>query len=698
MTPLSVWAPYPQRVEALVDGRRRPLVRTDDGWWGDDQAVPAGTDYGFSLDGGPLLPDPRSPWQPAGVDGPSRTVDHDAFAWTDGTWPGLHLPSAVLYELHVGTFSKEGTFDGVIAHLDHLVDLGVDAIELLPVAEAGGRRGWGYDGVDLFAPHHAYGGPDRLKALVDACHARGLGVILDVVYNHLGPAGNYLGRFGPYFTDRHRTNWGDAVNVDGPDSGEVRAFILDNVVAWLGDHHLDGLRLDAVHAIVDSSALHILEEIADVVERLAAKVGRSLCVIAESDLNDPRFVRPRTAGGYGLDAAWADEFHHAIHAALTGETNGYYEDFGSLAEVGTALRRAWVYAGEYSRHRRRVHGRPPVGLGAGAFVVCIQNHDQVGNRALGERLSQLTTPGRARIAAALLCCAPFVPLLFQGEEWAASTPFQYFTDHGDAELGRAITEGRTKEFSSFGWAPETVPDPQDAATFERSKLDWAELGEADHSAMLKWYRTLLALRRQVPALSDPDLGMTDVALPGDDGHLVMRRGPITVTINLGARPVPLPVAPGASVVAAFPQPVDPGAGATGLELAPDGVAVIYLDAAREELGRALLAAEIRAADLAGELDDLKAATAQGPDDEHDPEGSTVGYERARIEAQVAQSRSRIDDLRNALGRLDVGTFGRCQTCGGAVAAQRLEALPSTTTCLACAEGGLPASQAVRGYR
>ncbi|MDQ6784829.1 MAG: malto-oligosyltrehalose trehalohydrolase [Actinomycetota bacterium] len=564
---VSVWAPRPGRVDAVVAGQRRRLRRDERGWWTLEETVAAGTDYGFSLDGGPVLADPRSPWQPNGVEGPSRTVDHEAFAWTDRSWRGLHLPSAVLYELHVGTFSESGTFEGAIAHLDHLVELGVNAVELLPVAEASGRRGWGYDGVDLFASHHAYGGPDGLKALVDACHARGIGVVADVVYNHLGPAGNHLSRYGPYFTDRHVTNWGDAVNVDGPDSGEVRSFIVDNVVAWLRDYHIDGLRLDAVHAIADTSAVHIAETISVAVAALAAQVGRPLFVVAESDLNDPRFVRPRLAGGYGLDAAWADEFHHAIHAALTGETNGYYEDFGSLAHVATALRRAWVYAGEYSPHRRRVHGRAPVGLDASAFVVCIQNHDQVGNRALGERLCHLTTPGRARIAAALLLCSPFVPLLFQGEEWAASTPFQYFTDHADAELGRAVTEGRTHEFSSFGWSPDTVPDPQDPATFFRSKLDWSELGDGEHASMLEWYRTLIALRRRFADITNPDLAATEVTVSEAEGRLILRRGRITVVVNLGTSPVPLALPAGGIVVASHPE-------GAATRVAPDGVAIV----------------------------------------------------------------------------------------------------------------------------
>ncbi len=358
MRELTVWAPRPERVELVTGGRRVPMRRGDGGWWhaAAGQAGP-GTDYAFSLDGGPPRPDPRSAFQPAGVDGPSRVVDHDGFGWTDAGWRGLPLAGAVLYECHTGTFSEPGTFDGVVAHLGHLAGLGVDAVELMPVGEFAGTRGWGYDGVGLYAPHHAYGGPDGLKRLVDAAHAAGLGVVLDVVYNHLGPAGNYLPEFGPYFSARHQTNWGDGVNLDGPDCGEVRRFVADNALMWLRDYHIDGLRLDAVHAIADDSAVHILEQLQDEVSALAAHLRKPLFLIAESDLNDPRFVRGREAGGYGLAAAWADEWHHALHAVLTGERDGYYADFGSLALLAKALRQAWVYDGTYSPHRRRVHGR-----------------------------------------------------------------------------------------------------------------------------------------------------------------------------------------------------------------------------------------------------------------------------------------------------------------------------------------------------
>ncbi len=529
-----VWAPRAARsVEVvLADGRRVALHAAERGYWAGE--APAG-DYGFSLDGGPARPDPRSPSQPHGVDGPSRPVDHGGFAWTDREWPGFSLPRAVLYELHVGTFSPAGTFDGVIGRLDHLVALGVDAIEIMPVAAFAGDRGWGYDGVDLWAPHVAYGGPDGLKRLVDACHARGLGVVLDVVYNHLGPAGNFLGEFGPYFVDLHPTNWGPGLNVDGPGSDEVRAWVVDNARMWLRDYHLDGLRLDAVHAIVDESALHVLEQLSAAVADVAAEQGRPLWLIAESDLNAPRFVRPPAEGGYGLHAAWADEWHHALHAALTGERDGYYEDFGPLQLLGKALRQAWVYDGTYSPHRQRTHGRAPTGLHGGRFVVSTQNHDQVGNRARGERLGHLVSPDRVRIAAALLLTSPFVPLLFQGEEWSASTPFQYFTDHAP-ELGRAVSEGRRHEFAAFGWEAGEVPDPQDPGTFARSVLRWDEVTEPGHAEILDWYRELIALRRSRPELAAAPLDDVEVEVDEDADRVVVRRraAGVEVVVDLAA--------------------------------------------------------------------------------------------------------------------------------------------------------------------
>ena len=577
MTSFEVWAPDAERVDVVLGGDRRPMARDRRGWWSlDAPDAGPGTRYGFSLDGGPVRPDPRSRHQPDGVDGPSAVLDPD-FPWTDGSWHGRPLAGSVLYELHVGTFTPEGTFDAAIERLPHLVDLGVDAVEVMPVNEFSGTRGWGYDGVGLYAVHHAYGGPDGFRRFIDACHGHGLAVVLDVVYNHLGPHGNHLAEFGPYFTDARSTNWGAAINVDGPHSDEVRRFLIDDALMWLDEFHCDGLRLDAVHAIEDASAVHVLEQLAVEVEAQAARLGRAAFLIAESDRNDPRYVRIREAGGYGLDAAWADEWHHALHAVLTGEVDGYYEDFGSIELLAKALRQAWVYDGTWSPHRRRTHGRPPDGLAGHRFVVSVQNHDQIGNRAAGDRLGAGVTTGRLQVAAALLLTGPFTPLLFQGEEWGASTPFQYFTAHEDPELGRAVTEGRRREFSSFGWGADDVPDPQDAATFERSKLAWDERDEAPHAEILAWYRDLLALRRREPDLTDPRLERVRVAADPATATLEVRRGRILVAANLGGAPSQVPVPTGSEVVLATPgtgrvERVDGEA----VEVAPDGVAIVRL--------------------------------------------------------------------------------------------------------------------------
>jgi maltooligosyltrehalose trehalohydrolase len=547
MRRFEVWAPRPERVELVLEGERRPMTAVPGGWWrAEVDDAPAGTRYGFSLDGGPARPDPRSHHQPEGVDGPSAVVDHSAFEWHDGGWRGIALPGAVLYELHIGTFSPEGTFDGAVARLDHLVALGVDAVEIMPVAEFSGDRGWGYDGVDLFAPHHAYGGPDGLKRLVDACHGAGLGVVMDVVYNHLGPAGSFLPEFGPYLSEHHHTAWGDAVNFDGEDSDEVRRFVVDNACHWLDRYHCDGLRLDAVHAIVDTSATSILEEIGQAVAALGAHLRRPLFVIAESDLNDPRLVRRVEAGGLGLDAAWADGWHHGVHVALTGEAAGYYEDYVDADVLPKALEQAWVLDGTWSAHRRRRHGRSPQGLDPHRFVVCAQNHDQVGNRAAGDRRAALMSEGRLRIAAALLLTSPFVPMIFQGEEWAAGTPFQYFTGHPDTSLGAAVSHGRRQEFIAFGWDPADVPDPQDLATFERSKLDWSEPAGGAHRRALDWHRRLIALRRCLPVLTDRRV-TAEAAY--DAGRLTVRRGPVLVAANLADSEITVTVEPGTTLLA-----------------------------------------------------------------------------------------------------------------------------------------------------
>ncbi|MBW3643751.1 MAG: malto-oligosyltrehalose trehalohydrolase [Actinobacteria bacterium] len=574
MTTFRVWAPRADQVDIDISGRRIPMREVAGGWHEVQVAdAGAGTDYAFVLDRSDPLPDPRSGSQPHGVHGRSRLIDHSSFAWSDDAWRGFYLPSAVLYELHVGTFSPEGTFDGVIERLDHLVDLGVTAVELLPVAEFPGARNWGYDGVALFAPHHGYGGPEGLKRLVDACHARGLGVVLDVVYNHLGPEGNYLERFGPYFTSFYATPWGQAVNFDQRGSDEVRRFVIDNALGWLRDYHIDGLRLDAVHAIVDTSATHVLEQLATEVAELAASENRQLWLVAESDLNDPRVVRPRDVGGYGINAQWSDDFHHALHTVLTAEDLGYYADFGSLADLATALESAWVYAGRWSASRGRAHGRPPGGLPGWCFLGYLQNHDQVGNRAVGDRMSATVSIPRLKVGAALYLTAPFVPMIFQGEEWAASSPFQYFTSHEDPELGRLVRQGRRSEFAAFGWAAEQVPDPQDPSTFERSKLNWRELDTPPHAEVLAWYCRLVALRRSTSGLADGRLDRVRVRYDEDARWLVVERGQLRVAANLGEveHKVDLGEGAGLSLLLASDERIALDSGSVTLQ--PDSVAI-----------------------------------------------------------------------------------------------------------------------------
>ncbi len=563
-----VWAPAAAGVDLMLGSERRAMVAAEGGWWAAPLELPPATDYAFSLDGGRRLPDPRSPWQPAGIDGPSRTLDHDAFAWSDAGWRAPPLGSGAIYELHIGTFTPGGTFASAIDRLGELLELGVTHLEIMPVAEFSGDRGWGYDGVDLYAPHHAYGGPEGYKRLVDAAHRIGLAVIGDVVYNHLGPAGNYLERFGPYFTDRYTTPWGRAINYDDRDSEEVRRFVVDNALMWLRDYHLDGLRLDAIQTIFDSSALHILEQLTGEVGRLSLEVGRPLLVTAETDRNDPRLVRSTDAGGYGLDAAWNDDFHHALHALLTGERGGYYAEFGEAEQLGEALQHGWVFRGGFSPERERRHGREPTGLPGDRFVAFVQNHDQVGNRAQGERLAHLVGVARAKIAAAVLLTAPFVPLLFQGEEWAASSPFLYFSDHRDRELGEAVRAGRRSEFAGFGWDPASIPDPQDPETFERSMLRWEERHTREHAEMLEWYRALLALRQSRPSLLDPSLAA--VRCHSDAGSMVVERGDTTVAFALGTDARELRVT-GELLLASDPA-VTLADGR--LSLPPDGVAIV----------------------------------------------------------------------------------------------------------------------------
>ncbi|MBP0450395.1 malto-oligosyltrehalose trehalohydrolase [Kitasatospora sp. RG8] len=569
-----MWAPAAAgQVEVEVGGARHPLARDGAraGWWRGE--APAG-DYAFRLDGGPPLPDPRSPWQPHGPDGPSRPVDHAAFRWSQTGWRGRPLPGAVLYELHVGTFTAAGTFDAAARHLEHLAALGVDFVELLPVCPFPGRHGWGYDGVSLWAVHEPYGGPEGLKRFVDAAHRTGLGVVLDVVHNHLGPSGNYLPAYGPYFTDRHHTPWGSAVNLDAPGSDEVRAYLTGSALAWLRDYRIDGLRLDAVHALADDRAVHFLEELATEVEKLAIATNRPLFLVAESDLNSPRTTAPREAGGQGLTAQWSDDFHHALHTALTGESQGYYGDFAAapLAAVARTLTRGFFHDGGWSSFRGRSHGRPFPAAHGHRLLGYLQTHDQVGNRALGDRLSTSLTPGQLACGAALVLTSPFTPMLFMGEEWGASTPWQYFTDHTDPDLAEAVRQGRRREFAEHGWQAEAVPDPQEPATVLRSVLDWTEPRRAPHSELLSWHRTLIRLRRDRPELADPDLSAVRVGFDEAARWLVVHRGPYRVAVNLSGSSAVLPLgAAGREVVAAFGEAAIDGA---GVRLGAESVAVV----------------------------------------------------------------------------------------------------------------------------
>jgi maltooligosyltrehalose trehalohydrolase len=511
------------------------------GWWNlRVEEAQCGDEYAFLIDDDATpYPDPRSLRQEHGVHGPSQLYDHSKFEWHDQLWRGSPRSGAVLYELHIGTFSEEGTFDGAIKHLDYLAELGITHVEPMPVAEFAGNRGWGYDGVALFATHEPYGGPDGLKRFVDACHARGLSVILDVVYNHFGPVGNYANKFGPYVTSKHKTPWGDAVNLDQGGSDEVRRFFCDNALMWLRDYHCDGLRFDAVHEFIDRSAIHFMEQMSAEVERLSATVGREHYLIAESDLNDPRVIRPREAHGYGMDSQWSDDFHHALFTLLyTKEGDrGYYRDFGTLADLHKALKHAYVFDGQYSTYRKSKHGRMADGLSAHHFVHFDQNHDQVGNRALGERLEHLCGMDAAKVALGLVLMAPYVPMLFMGEEFAASTPFMYFADHDDEEMRKNVAEGRKQEFKDFAIGDD-LPDPEELETFMRSKLNWDELNEGKHAEMLAWTKSLIKLRRCTVALNDGSMQHLLVSTDETRRTLVMVRDEARVVMNLGTEVYP----------------------------------------------------------------------------------------------------------------------------------------------------------------
>jgi maltooligosyltrehalose trehalohydrolase len=585
---IEVWAPNAERVRVrrLADDgatlEERDLERaTADaaGWWRTDLELAEGDRYGFLLgDSEDLRPDPRSRRQPEGVHGPSAAFDPTTYSWNDAAWTGRQLPGGVIYELHVGTFTPDGTLDSLIERLDHLVDLGVTHIELLPVNDFNGRWNWGYDGVLWYAVHEGYGGPRAYQRLVDAAHARGLAVIQDVVYNHLGPSGNYLPEFGPYLRDGDRNTWGDSVNLD---ESAVREYIIENALMWLRDFHVDGLRLDAVHALRDQQPNHILREMSQRVDALSAQQNRPLTLIAESDMNDPTLILPREAGGYGLTAQWSDDWHHAVHVALTGETTGYYEDFAAADALTKVSQGGFFHDGTFSSFRERPHGRPiPEDVPAWRLVTFAQDHDQIGNRAVGDRLSSTLSPERLAVAAVLTLTAPGTPMLFMGEEWGASTPWQFFTSHPEPELGRATAEGRIAEFERMGWDPDVVPDPQDPETFERSHLRWDELEEPVHARLQELYRALIALRRERPDLTDPSMASTRVTVQvspdrteGAPDARVYRidRGATSVLVNLSSEETAFDVRDGGEVlVATSDVRIDAGRAV----LPPDSAAVV----------------------------------------------------------------------------------------------------------------------------
>lgn len=528
----AVWAPQARdQVELVLRDQRIPL-RQNGFWWHTATAAQPGDRYAFVLDGGPERPDPQSLAQPDGPHERSVVVDLDAHQWRDSDWPGTFLRGAAIYELHIGTFTPEGTFDAAIKKLDHLVALGISLVEVMPIACFPGTRGWGYDGVAPYAVHEMYGGAAACQRFVDACHQRGIGVLLDVVYNHLGPSGNYLSEFGPYFTEHYATPWGPAINLDGPGSDEVRRYFIDNAVMWLRDFHFDGLRLDAVHEFHDGRAMHFLEELSRRIDSLASQLGRPLTLIAESDRNDPRTVTALddTGSGLGLTGQWSDDIHHALHVLLTGETGGYYSDFADAGAIPKVLRTPFFHDGTWSSFRRRHHGRP-VDLERTAswrYVASLQTHDQIGNRAAGDRLSASLDAGRLACGAALLLTSQYTPMLFMGEEWGASTPWQYFTDHQEPELATAVSEGRRREFVSHGWTAD-VPDPQAFSTFVDSKLDWSERTEGDHRRLLDWYAALLRLRRDTPSLTSD----SPPQVRRDGMTITVRRDDLVVLVNLG---------------------------------------------------------------------------------------------------------------------------------------------------------------------
>ena len=529
-TEFRVWAPQRERVELhIVAPREQRIAMTKrDGYHEAVVEAGEGTRYFFNLDGDDR-PDPASRFQPEGVHGPSEVVSRD-FDWHDADWKGLALEDYAIYELHVGTFTEEGTFDAAIGKLDGLKELGITAVELLPVAQFPGERNWGYDGVYVGAAQASYGGARGLKRLADACHQRGLALVLDVVYNHLGPEGNYLGQFGPYFTDRYKTPWGFALNFDGAYSDEVRWFFVHNALQWVDEFHIDALRVDAVHAIVDHSAEPFLQDLTTAVRERADKLGRRIYTIAESDLNDPRVIAPAEKLGLGFDSQWMDDFHHSLHVLLTGESDGYYEGFGKVSDLARVFERGYLWIGQHNTYRKRRYGlHPQTGDGA-KFVICAQNHDQVGNRMMGDRLATIIPFEKLALAAAAVVLSPFLPMLFMGEEYGEQAPFQYFTSHSDPELIENVRKGRMEEFDDFAWQGE-VPDPHAEETFRRSKLQWSLLDEERHRRLRDLYRELFRIRRETPSLRALDLSAVETQADDEQRTLVVRRGDCVIAFN-----------------------------------------------------------------------------------------------------------------------------------------------------------------------
>jgi len=550
----SVWAPRRKSLCVEVNGTRHAMESRQHGWWQADVAdAEHGSDYLFYLEDDPQgYPDPRSPWQPYDVHGSSRVFDHRRFCWSDHEFSPVALPDAVIYELHIGTFTQQGTFANAEDQLAALRELGITHVELMPLNSFPGRFGWGYDGVALYAPQESYGGPGALQHFVNACHENQLGVVLDVVYNHFGPVGNYTGKFAPYITESHHTPWGGAVNLEEYGSTEVRRFFCDNALMWLRDFHFDGLRLDAIQTYIDRSATHLLEQLSEEVEVLSKQLNRPLFLIAESDLNDPRVVTARKAAdgsdqfGYGIDAQWSDDFHHSLFAYLTGQRHTYYSDFGSLAQLAKSLTSVFVFDGLYAENRGRIHGRPVHKIDRNRFLGYVQNHDQVGNQAYGDRLLALVGVRKAKVAAAMVLTAPFIPMLFQGEEFGASSPFLYFAQHDDPVIARSVSEGRRLEHAHEGDA-NSIPDPEAQATYESSKLHWEEREQGEHREMLAWYRGLIRLRRSTPSLRDGNPDLLQVRFDEEHQWLVMERGAIHLCFNFGDDPVRLTVRKGSTI-------------------------------------------------------------------------------------------------------------------------------------------------------